>query len=65
MADSILFDNSRNGIVIKIPETCIKKCDQQFFIRISKEFNDLPKDIRNSITQTSFIKNVKIFKLYK
>jgi hypothetical protein len=60
--NSILFDNSRNGIVIKIPKTRIKKCDQQFFITISKEFNDLPKDIRNSITQTNFIKNVKIFK---
>jgi hypothetical protein len=62
--NSILFHNSRNGIVIKIPKTRIKKCDQQFFIRISKEFNDLPKDIRNSITQTNFIKNVKIFKLF-
>jgi hypothetical protein len=46
---------SMNGIVIKIPKTRIKKCDQQFFIRISKEFNNLPKDIRNSITQTNFI----------
>jgi hypothetical protein len=55
---------SMNGIVIKIPKTRIKKCDQQFFIRISKEFNNLPKDIRNSITQTNFIKNVKIFKLF-
>ncbi len=62
--NSILFDNSRNGIVIKIPKTRIKKCDQQFFIRISKQFNDLPKYIRNSITQTNFIKNVKIFKLF-
>ncbi len=56
--NSILFYNSRNRIVIKIPETRIKKCDQLFFIRIFKEFSDLPKDIRNSIIQTNFIKNV-------
>ncbi len=44
----------------KIPKTRIKKCDQQFFIRISKEFNDLPKKIRNIITQTNFTNNVRM-----
>jgi hypothetical protein len=61
--NSILFDNSINDIAIKIPKTRIKRCNQQFFIRISEEFNYLPENIRNSITQTNFIKNVKIFQL--
>jgi len=62
--NSIKFNDTRNGIIIEVPKTRIQKCDQHFFIQISKEFNSLPKDIRNKINEKNFTDIVKNNKLY-
>ncbi len=62
--NSIKFNDTRNGIIIEVPKIRIQKCDQHFFIQISKEFNSLPKDIRNKINEkifTDIVKNNKLF----
>ena len=56
----ISFKHNRHGdIEISLPLTRINKCDQNIFIVISKQFNNLPNHIRNSIVTDNFLKNVK------
>ena len=54
--ESIVFENTRNGILCKIPKTRLHKCDEHFFINVSK-------NVRNSINDKNFIEIVKTFKL--
>ena len=61
--ESIVFENTRNGILCKIPKTRLHKCDEHFFINVSKNFNSMSKNVRNSINDKNFIEIVKTFKL--
>jgi hypothetical protein len=50
--------NRQNNILIDLPFTRINKCDQDIFIVMSNNFNDLPSHVRNSIINDDFLKNV-------
>jgi len=55
------FNLTRNGILLEIEYSRIKKSDQHVFIIMCKEFNELPRNLRDCIGTNDFLKDVKLF----
>ncbi len=56
-----IVENTRNGLLLDIPNTRFKFSDKNFFINAIKLFNSLPKTIRNETKLSTFKQNVKMF----
>ncbi len=55
-----IVENTRNGLLLDIPNTRFKFSDKKFFINDMK-LNSLPKTIRNETKLSTFKQNVKKF----
>jgi hypothetical protein len=59
--DIFIVENTRNGLLLDIPNTRFKFSDNNFFINAIKLLNSLPKTIRNETKLSTFKQNVKKF----
>ena len=59
--DIFIVKNTRNGLLLNIPNIRFKFSDKNFFINAMKLFNSLPITIRNETKLSTFKQNVKKF----